>query len=345
MKRLSLLKSLSKSYISYLAKKEYCPYLPYKLWIETTSRCNLSCSACPNKDLGQKDRGDMDFALFKKIIDLSKDFVFEVNLFHRGEPLFHPEIIKMINYAALRNIKTCIHTNAVLLDSKMSQKIIGSGLSKIYFSLDTFIKSDYEKNRHGAVFDEVLSNIKEFLKIKKESGSKKPAAFILLMDLKNESLSSLDRKKNSEYFKSIIKDFRGLALDGIIKRGAHNWGGSLETAIATENHQSDSACISYKKNPSENRDIITCTFPWYSLTIFFNGKVYLCPQDFTGLHQIGDINNKTIREIFNDGPIRFVRKKLGSRNISDMSPCSKCDRLKRKTFAGIPAENMGQFLK
>jgi radical SAM protein with 4Fe4S-binding SPASM domain len=328
MKRLSLLKSLSKSYISYLAKKEYCPYLPYKLWIETTSRCNLSCSACPNKDLGQKDRGDMDFALFKKIIDLSKDFVFEVNLFHRGEPLLHPEIIKMINYAALRNIKTCIHTNAVLLDSKMSQKIIGSDLSKIYFSLDTFIKSDYEKNRHGAVFDEVLSNIKGFLKIKKESGSKKPAAFILLMDLKNESLSSLDRKKNLEYFKSIIKDFRGLALDGIIKREAHNWGGSLKTA-----------------HPAENSNIITCTFPWYSLTVFFDGRVYLCPQDFKGLHQIGDINNKTIREIFNDEPIRYARKKLGSSDISGMSPCSKCDRLKRKTFAGIPAENMGQFLK
>ncbi|GAH92528.1 unnamed protein product, partial [marine sediment metagenome] len=36
------------------------------------------------------------------------------------------------------------------------------------------------------------------------------------------------------------------------------------------------------KNYEENKRTISCTFPWYSLTIFYNGKVYLCPQDFLG---------------------------------------------------------------
>ncbi|MBN1298739.1 MAG: radical SAM protein [Actinobacteria bacterium] len=334
MKWLTLLKSLAKSYISYTKKKERCAYFPYKLWIETTSRCNLACSACLNKYLSPRDRGDMDFNLFKKIIDQSKDYVYEIYLFHRGEPLLHPEINKMIEYARSSNIKTVIHTNAVLLDRAMSEKIVKSGLSKIYFSLDTFIKSDYEKNRKGADFDVTLKNIREFLKIKSKTGSKKPAAFILLMDLNDKPLSVYDKKKQWAEFNVFRKEFKGLGLDGFVKRKAHNWGGNLNTEVSKKN-----------KHMQANRHIITCTFPWYSLTIFFNGKVYLCPQDFIGRYEIGDINKNTIQEIFNDEPIRTARKKLGSKNISGMEGCLKCDRLQRKTFAGVPAEYIRQFLK
>jgi len=42
---------------------------------------------CPNKDLKKEDKGFMDFDLYKKIVDESRDFIFEINLAHRGESL------------------------------------------------------------------------------------------------------------------------------------------------------------------------------------------------------------------------------------------------------------------
>ena len=168
MQKTSLFKTLLKSYFSYLKGKNKCNYFPFKIWIETTSRCNLACRLCLNREINNSDKGDMDFSLFKKIINQSKDFLYEANLFHRGEPLLNPNIAEMIEYASINNIKTCIHTNATLLNEEMSIKILKSGLTKIYFSLDTFIKEDYEYIRSGADFEKTVSNIKNFLQLKKE---------------------------------------------------------------------------------------------------------------------------------------------------------------------------------
>ena len=66
------------------------PQLPVRLWIESTSRCNLKCGYCPNKDVVKEDHGFMDFGLFTSIIDQVSDHAYDVNLFHRGEPLMHP---------------------------------------------------------------------------------------------------------------------------------------------------------------------------------------------------------------------------------------------------------------
>ncbi len=206
---LPLSNNLAKAYFSYVFNKKNLNYLPLKLWIETTSRCNLSCKLCANKNLNQSQKGDMQFWLFKKIIDEAKDFVFQANLFHRGEPLLHPEITQMISYAKQNGILTCIHTNATLLDENISEKLILSGLDKIFFSFDSYNKNDYEKNRKGSDYDKTLSNIINFLQIKKKLKAKKPAAILLLMDLAilNKDSKNLNSKyKKTKIFNSIKRN-------------------------------------------------------------------------------------------------------------------------------------------
>ena len=122
MKKFKYFFHLAKIYFNFITAKQSLDYLPVKLWIETTSRCNLSCTLCPNKDLDGEQKGDMDLDLYKKIIDEAKDFVYEVNLFHRGEPLLHPDIIDMIEYAKKSGLKTRIHTNGVLLNEELSAR-------------------------------------------------------------------------------------------------------------------------------------------------------------------------------------------------------------------------------
>ena len=101
----------------------------------------------------------MDFDLYKKIIDEAKDFVFDVNLFHRGESLLHPRIYDMIKYANEKGIYTRLFTNATLLDDKNAKSIIDSGLDFISFSFDGYTKEDYEKVRINFDFDKTINNI------------------------------------------------------------------------------------------------------------------------------------------------------------------------------------------
>jgi len=103
-------------YRSYRRKKTRLAYLPVRLWLETTSVCNLRCVMCPNKDLNERREGFMDFPLFRKIIDEARRFVFDVNLIHRGEGLLHPEFPRMVRYSHDAGIYTKFHTNATILD-------------------------------------------------------------------------------------------------------------------------------------------------------------------------------------------------------------------------------------
>ncbi|MBM3705711.1 MAG: radical SAM protein [Actinobacteria bacterium] len=328
MKKIKHFFNLLKIYFSYISRKKNCGYLPVRLWVEVSSRCNLACRLCVNKDIDPSLKGDMNFELYKKIIDQSAGYIHDVNLFHRGEPLISPDIVKMVSYANSRNIKTRIHTNGALLDRDLGRNLIQSGLNLISFSFDGYTKKTYEKNRTGARYERTLENIIDFLKIKKELGKKTPFTIIQVMEFDEET----DPREFIEQKKNFIKKFEGLPLDKIVIRTPHNWGGLLDIE-------------GIKKVDRKKSRLIPCTFPWYSLTVFYDGKVYLCPQDFAGEIPLGDLTKESIKDIFNGEKIKNIRQRFKEKNISDLSPCNNCDRIWRETFAGIPKEYLKMFLK
>lgn len=132
--------------------------------IESTSRCNLKCEMCPRKSFKQV-RGDIDLSLFKKI---SKYFYpdISVNLSGWGEPLLHPHLPEMIRIGKKKGVEIGFTTNATLLDTEISEKLIRSGLDFIDFSVDGATKNTYEQIRQGAKFHDVINNINNFIKIK-----------------------------------------------------------------------------------------------------------------------------------------------------------------------------------
>ena len=101
------------------------------------------------------------------------------------------------------------------------------------------------------------------------------------------------------------------------------------------------------KGPSTGHGIKknSCTFPWYSLTVFSDGKVYPCPQDFMGAMPVGDINKSSLKDIFNGEPLMELRNMFSSGKINKKLPCFKCDRIIRKSFFGIPLEYAGTFFR
>ena len=139
---------------NYKRKRTRLPYLPTRLWVEPTSVCNLRCVMCPNKDLSKDQKGFMDFALFRKIVDEVKDFAFDVHLLHRGESLLHPEFFEMVRYAHDAGLVTRFHTNGTLLDEDKARRLIASGLDQFAFSVDGFDAETYEKTRVNGVVRE-----------------------------------------------------------------------------------------------------------------------------------------------------------------------------------------------
>ena len=308
------LTALMKAYYSYKTKKTKLFYLPIRLWIEPTNICNLRCVMCLNKSL--KEKGYMDFEVYKKIIDEAKDFVFDVNLFHRGESMLHPRIYDMISYAHKNGIYTRLFTNATQLDEKNAKKIIDTGLDFISFSFDGYTKEEYEKIRVGSDFDKTIANITNFLKLKK-SKRNKPYVMFESIEFSNEDK---DLKTKKSDFKNRLKN---LPLNKFAVRSPHNWGGDYNIEI--------------NKNP---KNFLPCTFLWYALTILYDGSVLPCPQDFFGELELGNIKNDSIRNIWNNDKLINLRKSMSNKEFKKLKPCNDCDRLYRETIFGIPMKNL-----
>ena len=67
-----------------------------------TNRCNLRCVMCRRtneikKGIFEKIYGDMEFEVFKKIIDeASREGCYAIHISGDGEPLLNKDLIKMI---------------------------------------------------------------------------------------------------------------------------------------------------------------------------------------------------------------------------------------------------------
>jgi len=78
---------------------------PRHIFIETTAKCNLTCSFCPRELIDNH----MDYSLFKRIIDEASAYgprSFSMHLF--GEPLLWPEIVRGIKYIKWRDPRNTV---------------------------------------------------------------------------------------------------------------------------------------------------------------------------------------------------------------------------------------------
>ncbi len=312
---------LAKLYLHYRKRSLRIPAPPTRIWLEPTNACNLRCIMCPNgQDYNALKRGMMDWDLFLSLIEQIKKFAYDVNLFHRGESLLHPKFLQMVEVTAKAGLRPRLHTNATLLTREYSKELIKAGLDFMSFSFDGYDKEMYEKIRVGAKFEEVLGNIIGFLEEKKKLGSKKPYTVLEVMEVVRKDEKEMERARQE--FKA---KFQGLPLDKFIVRRIHNWAGL------------------YGEPPKGN--YVPCTFPYYSMTIFYDGKVPACPQDFFGEIIIGDATKEALLDIWNGEKMVELRRSFQRRENPKHPRCEKCDMIYRETFLGIPKSYLKFFLK
>jgi radical SAM protein with 4Fe4S-binding SPASM domain len=311
---------LVRLFLHYRKKSPHLPYLPVRLWVELTSYCNYRCVMCPNKDLSKEDKGFMDYVLYKKIVDEARDFVFDINLAHRGESLLYPRLVESIVYAKKNGIFTRLHTNGSLLTENLSRQIIRSGLDRLSFSFDGYKKETYEKIRQGGDFNQTVSNIIRFLEIKKELHAKKPSASIEVIDFDQQEPPESPAARESFH-----KNFKNLPLDSFVIKEMHNWAGQI-------------------KREKRGKKYTVCPFPWNALTIYWDGSVLPCTQDFFGAFIVGNARDSSLKEIWNSVQMRHLRKMLGSGRFHELDACANCDRVWREGVLGVPKDYLWRFI-
>jgi MoaA/NifB/PqqE/SkfB family radical SAM enzyme len=136
-----------------------------KLYIEPTSQCNLDCRTCM-RNAWNEPQGMMSEEVFSRVAEGLKAFSPMPSIFFGGfgEPLFHPDIVKMVTRLKDFGATVELITNGTLLTKEMSRKLIEAGLDTLWVSLDGATPESYTDIRLGAALPKVLKNLDHFSK-------------------------------------------------------------------------------------------------------------------------------------------------------------------------------------
>jgi MoaA/NifB/PqqE/SkfB family radical SAM enzyme len=131
-----------------------------RLYIEPTSRCNLSCRTCI-RNTWDEPMGDMDTEVFDRLIgQLGRFPHLETVMFGGfGEPTAHPRILEMIKAVKALGLRAEMTTNATLLDDALVEGLLRERLDTLWISLDGTTEESFETIRAGASLPLVLENI------------------------------------------------------------------------------------------------------------------------------------------------------------------------------------------
>jgi MoaA/NifB/PqqE/SkfB family radical SAM enzyme len=271
--------------------RDHSPILPEIVQIESTNICNAKCVFCPRDEMHRR-QGIMSFDLFKKIVDECVELgITHVRVHNYGEPFVDRKLVEKVRYAKQQGIKEVgMISNGSLITEQVARGMIDAGLDAINISVDASGRAVFESTRIGLKYDKVIANIERLVRIRAESGKRRPKLIL-----------SFVRQNNSADEQAFIEHWRKIA-DKIHITDLHNWGGTLH-------QQSD---VNYP-----------CYRPWLTFTVLWDGRVALCCADFDGHTILGDMNTSSIRDIWNNEAYRSVRREHLESGGPDV--CRACD--------------------
>ena len=271
--------------------RDRSPVLPEIVQIESTNICNAKCVFCPRDDMSRR-QGIMTFDLFRKIVDECVELgITHVRVHNYGEPFIDRKLVDKVRYAKQKGIQEVgMISNGSLITEDVARGMIDAGLDAINISVDASGKEVFESTRLGLKYDKVIANIERLVRIRAESGKRRPKLIL-----------SFVRQNNSADEQAFIEHWRAIA-DKIHITDLHNWAGTL-------NRESD---VNYP-----------CYRPWLTFTVLWDGRVSLCCADFDGRTILGDLNTSTIREIWNAEP--YVQARRSHLESGGPAICQSCD--------------------
>lgn len=306
--------NLAKYASTLLFKPQKVSHEPLFLHIEPTVECNLKCGFCIN-DQVKRHQKRMSLEQYKALIDKFR-FLSRVVLTGAGEPLLHPEIAQMIDYAKKKGIFTTLTTNATLLNTGLAQDLISSGLESIDFSLDGVNKETYQALRQ-ADHEKVLRNIKAFVELKNKAN----------LPLRS-AINFLAQEKNIEELPFMPELASTLGVDEIKILLLHSWGQDLAWKSFSKSKKNASERLKMllpaTKIEANKRkvkisflspcvpDAGQCLWPWRSCYITCDGYVTFCcvlaadPRKYN----YGNIFTSSIQEVWNNEKIALLRKQV-----------------------------------
>ncbi|MHC4458675.1 MAG: radical SAM/SPASM domain-containing protein [Planctomycetota bacterium] len=277
---------------------------PLHLSLETTNLCNLHCPMCARTLKAKQGLLDpprfMDYTIFTQIIDEGAAHGLKAIKLNAGdsEPLIAKDISERVRYAKERGIlEVMINTNATLLTKKTSSELIEAGLDRLLVSFDSPNKKKYEEIRVGANFDKVVTNLRNFAKIRRDR--QRPVLRLSMVKMTN----------NQNEIKAFKDMWRGTA--------------DILAVLDYQNPQGmdESSRAAYKPSLKAN---FCCSQLWQRLQVRVDGTVTPCCGDYLNKLKLGNAENERIIDLWMGQKLNRLRELHRSGCFSEIATCRSC---------------------
>ena len=333
--------------------------IPLRYFLELTYRCNLSCPYCY---IGhERNLPELSCDDWKKVI--SQIPRYGLITLVGGEPFIRDDFIEILNYSVKRVFrKVNVVTNGILLEGEKLDALIKVNPVLLSVSLDGWGKThDLNRGQEG-IFDKITSNLQNVNSKRKnmmvdiktivlnnniediyklyEYCSKQGFEFLSISFLRNNNLKQNPVLRENfdsvfyepeynikpyfdlEHFKDVYKKIVSLKSKTTIRFSPKFEGGSYEDVIKRiEDFFNPCDKELLKRHPSVVYN--PCKYPFSNIMINPSGDVYPCLS-----FKIGNVTEKSIKEVFNMPKYRCFRKNL--KVSKAFSSCQMCCELQVK---------------
>ena len=306
--------------------------------ISTIYPCNFGCPFCPYTDGNSEIRrfyhehkGDLlPVALWEKMADECGPYGAWMRCTGGGEPMLHPQMVDLIEYAKARGARIWLNTNGSMFGPlpKLRQKLerlVRAHIDLIEFSMDAGDAQTYAVLRppHGGPvrnptqwWERMVSNVRAALEFRK---ALRAPSRVVVSIIRQEAMEG----KLDAAVQFWLKD---VGVDEVITRKFLTWDDntSISFGSALDRHL-------YADLLTERKD--PCVWPFERLNVDTLGRVALCGQDigFRTAELFPTVWEKSIREIWQGEAFAWYRRMHLEGRGAECWPCRGCS----AWFAGI----------
>ena len=181
-------------------RKRRLASLPFVLYLEPNTFCNLSCPSCPTgtKQLG-RPKTKVTIDEFKNSIDALGEYIFLLVMYNWGEPLLHQEFPRLVRYATAKHIVVHASSNlSMQLSEERCRDIVLSGLQLLLVGVDGATPETHESYRRGSNLPLVHENLRKLVRIKKSLKSETPHIVAIFLVFEHNEHELEDFKKQMD---------------------------------------------------------------------------------------------------------------------------------------------------
>jgi len=251
---------------------------------------------------------------FNRIMDTFGQDIFFLLVYHQGEPYINKHFSEFVRIAKKRRIYVTTSTNGHYFTAKTIRETIESGLDSMIVSIDGTSQESYARYRVGGTLEKVIAGTKALMLERQNMGSRTP----------NVALQFLVMKHNEHEIPEMRRLAGEIGVDRLLIKNievrspeeADQW---LPENEAFRRYHFDGNSLLVKNSEKES-----CTRPWLSTLINWDGTVVPCCFDKNGHYGMGNILNAQAAEIWKGDDFQDFRSKL-LRDRRDIDICRNCN--------------------